>query len=300
MRTTFVLAALCLLAAAPAYAEDSCRLVRMASVDMGQEREGLPIVPMAIGAETANLVVDTGGFLTLLSQAKATSLGLQAWGIAPDMVGRMVGGIKVDHFLIAPSVDLGGLKAKNFRFTILPTRFSLDSDGTIAPDILTQYDADFDFANAKFNLFSRNHCPGKVVYWTTEPYAGIDITVETFGHIMLSVVLDGHKERALIDTGSSRSAISLETAKSDFHLSDADLRPLGSDSTGAKVHPFKTLTLQNVTVTDPDIVLLPDSYAHLGSFGAPTILLGMGVLRQLHLYIAYGEHKIYVTPASAH
>ncbi len=29
-------------------------------------------------------------------------------------------------------------------------------------------------------------------------------------------------------------------------------------------------------------------------------LLGMEVLRQLHLYVAYKEHKLYVTSASAH
>jgi hypothetical protein len=31
-----------------------------------------------------------------------------------------------------------------------------------------------------------------------------------------------------------------------------------------------------------------------------TIVLGMNVLRRLHIYIAYGEEKLYVTPATAH
>ena len=30
------------------------------------------------------------------------------------------------------------------------------------------------------------------------------------------------------------------------------------------------------------------------------VLLGVSVLRRLHLYIAYKEHKLYVTAAGAH
>jgi hypothetical protein len=30
------------------------------------------------------------------------------------------------------------------------------------------------------------------------------------------------------------------------------------------------------------------------------IIVGMNVIRRLHLYIAYGEKTLYVTPATAH
>jgi hypothetical protein len=52
-------------------------------------------------------------------------------------------------------------------------------------------------------------------------------------------------------------------------------------------------------VSYPDIVLIPDRESKVGASG-PKMLLGMNVLRHLHLYIAYGEHKLYVTPATAH
>jgi hypothetical protein len=42
-----------------------------------------------------------------------------------------------------------------------------------------------------------------------------------------------------------------------------------------------------------------DSVSHL--FDSETkLILGMGILRQLHIYIAYREKKLYVTAASAH
>jgi hypothetical protein len=33
--------------------------------------------------------------------------------------------------------------------------------------------------------------------------------------------------------------------------------------------------------------------------GLPQVLIGMDILRHLHLYIAYREQKLYITPASA-
>jgi hypothetical protein len=49
-------------------------------------------------------------------------------------------------------------------------------------------------------------------------------------------------------------------------------------------------------------MLVPDKVSGTARFGHsdPTIILGMGILRQLHLYIAYREKNLYVTPASAH
>jgi hypothetical protein len=61
-------------------------------------------------------------------------------------------------------------------------------------------------------------------------------------------------------------------------------------------YPFQTLTFQDVAVKYPEIEIgkegkrMPDE---------PQLIVGMGILRQLHLYIAYAEKKLYVTPAEA-
>jgi predicted aspartyl protease len=292
-------AALWVAASLPAAADSQCRLVRIASVDMTVEDGGRPEVPMKVGDKTLNMLIDTGGVMTTITDGTAESLGLHKQRIADEMETHMVGGVRLDHFVVAPQVELGGLKAQNFPFVVMPNE-GADMDGTIGPDILTQYDADFDFANAKFNLFSRDHCTGQVVYWTKDPYADIDIIVERSGHIKIPVTLDGHRLMALIDTGSWRSALSLETAKSVFGWKDQDLKPLEHSTSGARLHPFGTLSVQSLSVNNPDIVLLPDAYAHLGDFSSPDMLLGIGILHQLHLYISYRERKLYVTPASAH
>jgi hypothetical protein len=51
-------------------------------------------------------------------------------------------------------------------------------------------------------------------------------------------------------------------------------------------------------VKNPAFVLMPQSVAKVR--GLPDMIIGIGILRQLHLYIAYRERKLYATPASAH
>ncbi|HEY2033927.1 MAG TPA: hypothetical protein VGH02_09610, partial [Rhizomicrobium sp.] len=65
--------------------------------------------------------------------------------------------------------------------------------------------------------------------------------------------------------------------------------------------PFKTLSLNGLTVNHPDILLISNSESDvLGGNASPKMLIGLSILSKLHLYIAYGEHNLYVTPADAH
>ena len=57
-------------------------------------------------------------------------------------------------------------------------------------------------------------------------------------------------------------------------------------------YPFKTMNFGNVTVNRPHIVIVPDQM-----YKQTDLILGEGILRQLHMYIAYKEKKLYLTPA---
>ena len=115
----------------------------------------------------------------------------------------------------------------------------------------------------------------------------------------IGIVIDGKEIAAQIDTGSSRSLFSLDEAQRLFGFDASALAALQEDGLGRRQkYPFKALTFGGVSVANPDIILVPDAESRL--HGPPHIILGMGILRQLHLYISYREKKLYVTPASAH
>jgi hypothetical protein len=289
--------------AAGAHADDSCQLQRILDVNMSVTRDGHVSVPMMIGGKTVSMLVDTGGLVSMLTPPTVAMLGLSPQIIPLSRI-RQYGGLVVDHYVTARDVTFGGLKSDKLDFLVMPERgYPLDVGGLLAPDIMSRYDVDFDFGNATFSLFSRDHCEGQVVYWTRTPYGVVDIKLNEFGQISVPVTLDGKELRAIIDTGAYHSAASLETIEDEFDIDeknpDMRLAPGATPERPRYHYPFKTLSFQSVTINNPDLDLVPNNQSKQ-PYDQPKILLGINVLRQLHLYIAYGERRLYVTPAKTH
>jgi predicted aspartyl protease len=282
--------------ALPARADDACTLGRVTTLDMGSHPGGGVEVPIEIGGRSIDLLVDTGGVYSMLTEATVASLGLRKQEFTSGIYFKMFGGKRIDRFVEAHDVLFGGLKAERLNFLVMPDEMMPSNlGGTLAPDVLRAYDVDFDFGARKFSLFSQDHCEGKVVYWTKD-YAVIPFEIDESGHISLPVMLDGKELRVGLDTGASRSTMTLEWAESLFGF---DETTPGVTRVGRQmphlIYPFKTMTFGGVTVTNPDIELVSEDNAHMR-----VAILGLGVLRKLHLYIAYKERKLYVSPADAH
>lgn len=306
MRHTLLAAGLAVLALLPACAEENCHvLMRVVALDMLPASGSRVVVPAAIGDKPLRMVVDTGGYLTALTETKAQELGLRM-DIRPDSGLVIFGGHPLRRFVTLSDFSLGRLKAPRLDYPLLPPGFmEPDVDGLLAPDFLANFDLDFDFAGGKVNLFSKDHCDGKVGYWTDIPPVGIPIVREEDGvHISTHVQIEGREVKAIIDTGSPRSLMSLELAEDILDLKDDDPRfvmlPVGPNKTGgARKFPIKQMSFGGIEVNNPNIVLVPERQMQMGP-RTPRVILGLSILRQLHLYIAYREKMLYVTPASMH
>jgi predicted aspartyl protease len=104
---------------------------------------------------------------------------------------------------------------------------------------------------------------------------------------------------ATLDTGSMDSVMSLKLAKSLGIAEDSPnlkVRRISGSRNQFRTYnyPFKELDMDGIAVTNPHITVMSD--AMLPGM-ADDMILGMGILRQLHLYIAYKEEKLYITPA---
>jgi len=75
-------------------------------------------------------------------------------------------------------------------------------------------------------------------------------------------------------------------------------------------HAFSSIAFEGLTVTNPKISVVVDRMAKSlttnsirGSLQDPysrasdPFIIGMNVLKKLHVYVAYGEKKLYITPA---
>ncbi len=180
--------------------------------------------------------------------------------------------------------------------------------GILAADYMGKFDIELDFAGGKMNYFSPDHCPGKVVYWPTAAIAVVPMRF-LVSHMIVNVDLDGHSFKAIIDTGATDTTLSMAEAKRVFDVTS-------DDRNQAFEHIFKKLSFEGLEVANPHVIVIPDKVGSNDPNNGfitgtrtrrvddrdasdPAMLIGMNILSKLHLYIAFAENKIYITPASA-
>ena len=334
MNRIMFLGALGLGLASPAIAEDCGPLQLINSVMLMPDRQRV-LVPVTINGQPEKMMLNTAGGVTSINQKTVDALQMDTMNTRVrflDSAGN------ASEKYVAVDFKMGDLENKDIQFMVTPNPQAgelNDTAGVLATDILSRYDVELDLSAGKLNLFSQNHCDGHVIYWHPSAVAVMPITLEKPRpvtiqghlrpiarrsiHIWVSIMLDGKPVMAAINTSSGRSTMSAKVAKFIFGVAP--------DSTGAvKLAPinggegpqpfgyvFKSLTFDTVSVTNPHIVVTPDligskdpnntidtdSRVHrqdedLGS----DMTIGMDVLKQLRTYIAFGERKVYITPAT--
>lgn len=274
------------------------------------------LVPVRINGVQKNFVFDTGGFFTQVARPVAQELKLPVRQGNIQMFDA-AGNISRDQATIQEFV-IGQMRGTDRVFPVMPN--PLPIDGIFAADFLYPMDADIDFGTHTLNFFSQDHCPGQVVYWTSPASVGIvPITMDGY-HIIVPVMLDGQAERGVIDTGADHSTIAIDEARRLFGLTmgsadtpeDGNLN--GDNTLKVYAHAFKSLSFGDVAVNNPKLNLIPNAVGRNADrtptggsrivsertrMNVPDMIIGMDVLRKLHVYIAFGEKKMYISPATA-
>jgi predicted aspartyl protease len=287
--------------------------VKMESVDNGNRF----LVPVTINGSPQKLILDTGGVTTSLSRNAVKTLNLEEEfsGIQlNDLYGHEATGQ-----VIVKSFDMGVAHAGKLKLKVAPMpdlEVRTGANGLLSTDLFLAYDIDMDFGAGRLNYFSSDHCEGKVAYWPERPVAIIPVILGN-GHIIISVKLDDRFVNAIIDTGAPNSVLTLQAAKDVFGLvpdsAELKLSETSKDDPLLKsyTHKFGTLVFGDITVTNPKIEILTNRSgieAEKSSFrgvladplnrnGTQQLIIGMDVLKHLHFYVAYGERKLYVSPA---
>ena len=293
-----------------AQAPEPCRLQRLAALDITYDPAGRPVIPASIGGKPVNLLVDTAGLFTSLEEKKARSMGLHLETLPQQML-FMFDGTPINYKAAANDLLIGHAPLKQFTFMIHPNgRLPDGVDGTLGPDIMSNLDVDFDFAANKLNLFAPSKCAEHVVYWADD-YSRLPIRFDDSAtnrggskidlhNIRTTGTLDGKDVKITVDTGSTLSVMTMAQAQLLFHWSGdpPDLQKVETSGDGAYyTYPFKTLTMNGITVNNPKVMIVRQKGNALDS--ESDMILGMSVLRQLHVYIAYNQRLIYATTIPA-
>jgi predicted aspartyl protease len=306
---------------APALAED-CSLKAVASLDMLPSAHRI-LVSASLNGTEMPMLVDTGAGVSSVSDKTVNALGLtrqESQLKSLDMYGNAS-----REFVRLDTVQLGSLKGKDVNLMIWAGR-DVAFNGLIGGDMLERYDVELNFVTRKLNLFSQDHCEGKVVYWpatsgTVVPFSmtrplrsntlGMEIGHDTL--IRVPVTLDGKAIRAMIDTGAPTTTMSADTAERLFGITahSPGVIPNSDAQDPTFGYVFHTLSFGGITAANPHIDIFPDivgkndpdnatvtgsMIARRDSEIGSELIIGMDMLTHLHLYIAYREQKLYITP----
>ncbi len=243
-------------------------------------------VPVKIGGRELHLLVDTGGANSMLTATTVALLNLPKYPLR-NMRVTMYGGMQITEYVRVDELSIGSAPSGPTKFYVTPdNRLPYALAGTLAPDFLSRFDVEFDFANARMNLYQPGACPLTAA-------DAVPITPDANHHLITPVEIDGHTLPAMLDSGASRSDFSLETARSLFGSALDAMRPATTPDAepGLYTYPFRKLSIGRVSVADPAIVIVPEGIAQRPA-GTPRLVLGMGVLRRLHLYISYSRRLL--------
>ncbi|HEY1612959.1 MAG TPA: aspartyl protease family protein [Rhizomicrobium sp.] len=298
---------------------DECQLHRLASFDLPETQDGGVGVPASIDGVQKYMHLDTGSPVTGLSPEVAKELGLANRPIARDDFMNAYGQTFTQVALIH-SLTIGQMHAEGVRALMWPSPLSDDGSvaGVLGADVLRHYDIDLDFPDHKVGFFSQDHCPGKVVYWAATSVAVIPVRVVRTGHIIVPVTLDGHAFDALFDTGDANMHLTATAGRQVFGLSPVSPGMIKHEARDGEPvtyeHTFGSLELEGITINNPRVRIMDDfvseSLARDASkddhtvdvdpdYGITSLVLGTGQFRNLHIYIAYGEQKLYISAGSA-
>ena len=277
-----------------------CRLSLVARLPM-TAHGGHVMVPVTVNGTALNFIVDTGGYVTTINARVADVLGMKPHGIRFNRITD-VGGKEADFYVTADTFQMSHEVARKFDLMVAP--LAPGEDGILAPDLLGNFDVELDFGGMVMNLFRHHPCPDQAVYWTNA-FISLPFNMSSRTHMRAEVTLDGKDTRAVLDTGAPSSLLSFEEADDLFDLNEKSpgIQPLGvvEGGSGGEIksftYPFKSLAMGGVIVSNPHILLTAgDNFLR---DDRASLLLGMDVLRHLHLYIAYRERTLYVSDAAA-
>lgn len=304
-----VLLAACLVAAfipgGQTLASTPCSLVQISSLPLDTHVNGEVSVPASLNGKQVMLTIDTGSVMSSISFGAAKSLGLPL-----NISGRFyefVNGVTMFFYVKTDTFALGSATGSGMQFLIAPSHMLLGgTSGLLGQDILKQFDVELDFVAGKFNVFAPNTCPSAPVYWTREPFADVAMTIDRDWHINVPALLDGRPITVSLDTGAPGSFMNFDASKKIFGWQENDPNLKSSTTTlNGKVatvyrYRFSTLVIDGIEVAWPSIDMMPQKNFGPTRDDDPELVLGMSILRQLHLYIGYKAQKLYLTAAEAH
>jgi hypothetical protein len=321
-------AALCL-AFPRAYAEGpppspGCELKQFGTVDLTATDDGV-LVPVTLNGQHGFMVLNTSSGFTVVWDSVVDQAKWPAQNL-PTTARIAFGRSEIRGYVDLDSLALGGMNLGKAQLMIavrpddlaVPASLPAPIVGALGIEVFAHIDFELDLAHGKLRLFSQDHCPQKVVYWTDE-YASVPLHRTKLGTLTFPMELEGRSVEASLAPGQKATTLTTDVTKRVYGF-DADsagiqteIRP---DGTERNHYMAMKMTAPGLTVTNPLIELREPPARTAGCelniskwrskgagyeecLGFVPLKVGRNLLRALRLYFATKENVLYFSAANA-
>jgi clan AA aspartic protease (TIGR02281 family) len=278
-----------------------CSYIEVADIPLKYVGQGLvPAVDGVIDGAPAVMLVDTGAFDTSLTMNAVVKRDLFM-----KMTGRYAEGISGSSRLYAARIGefaIGPVKSKRSRldlYVIGETAFTPAYDAIVGAPFLLQADLELDLRAKHMKFFRPLNCDRDIAlnYWKEEAVAiPFEFSRSESPNPHFKVLVNGKELDAIIDTGASRSAMTLRAAKRlGIDVKGADVTRMGttggvgSDRADYWVAPVKTVQIGGETVRDAELGVM-DVQGDVST----ELFLGQDFLRAHRVLFAMSQRKVYL------
>lgn len=269
----------------------ACRLEQLAELPV-RLLGNVPIVPVRINGQDAILVLDTGSDATVLTRTAARRLGIAEPAERRRLAGA--GGPADVGVARLETLGLGAITVPNAR-VLLGESPNPPLDGVLGIDILVAYELELDPVRNRMALYRARPCAD-----ARPPWAGPVTQLATqqqpgSGHLFVPVELDGQPLRGLLDSGASRSTLSLQAA-GEAGLSRRRLAALpqsrgqamNAEGVLVRLAPFRSLKIGPDTLPNP-VLAVVDLPAFAGD-----LLIGSDYLATRRTWFSFLLGRVFV------
>jgi Aspartyl protease len=312
-----VLAAVIITSLASATVPD-CPLRRLASIDVQVDDHDRVLIPVILEGRPLLLALDLGQGKTTLNQSFVDDLKLSTTESKGFWV---IDGRKVPSRVATfDSLTIGSARFEKGHVLIFPRPVRPPTSpatfaGFLSMDVLGSVDFELDLAHGAMRLYSQDHCPGAVVYWTKH-YSSAHLFQDQSGSMFLPIALEGKQLEAQFSTLSADTTLHVDVTRRLYGFDESSPgNEIKQDPSGKSTTHFRAMRLtgEGLDAKNVDIELLPPLMpehcsvrysggasvaGYSGCIGHP-LAIGTRVLRQLRLYFATKEKVLYFSAADA-
>lgn len=261
-----------------------------------------PLVAARINDADVNLIVDSGAFYSMISEATLDQLKLVRRR-APDYL-RVdgVGGRAQVYVTRVARFRLKKTEFQDVEFLVQGNEFGPFAQGLLGQNFLGASDIEYDLANGAVRLAK----PGKecadanLAYWAgTRPVVALELDSRdglAFSPTVATAYVNGQKIRVMVDSGASTSLLSLDAARRAALVPDGkgvvaggSTHGVGSGLVRTWIAPVDTFAIGGEKI----------QHTHLRfgdmAIGDEDMLLGADFLLAHRVYVANSQHRIYFT-----